>query len=156
MVLNSILLSVWIATTCLVDFMVVPLVFKHTPDMMKAGILAVDLFKRFNILELIFSLLLGLNQFYLRKNLMTTLLQFILSIFLFLLISFFLFWLTPAIEATANMIISAGTAGAPSESLTYFNTLHSSYVTLDSVKLFVLVFSFALTIRSLKRKDMFI
>ncbi len=156
MVLNGILLSIWIAATCLVDFMVVPLVFKHTPDMMKAGLLAVDLFKRFNIVELVLSLLLGLNQFYLRKNLMTTLLQFMLSIFLFLLISFFLFWLSPSIEATANMIISAGSAGAPSESLAYFNTLHSSYVTLDSVKLLVLLISFSLTIRSLKQKDMFV
>jgi hypothetical protein len=155
-VLNGILLSIWIAATCLVDFMVVPLVFKHTPDMMKAGLLAVDLFKRFNIVELVLSLLLGLNQFYLRKNLMTTLLQFMLSIFLFLLISFFLFWLSPSIEATANMIISAGSAGAPSESLAYFNTLHSSYVTLDSVKLLVLLISFSLTIRSLKQKDMFV
>jgi hypothetical protein len=155
-VLNGILLSIWIAATCLVDFMVVPLVFKHTPDMMKAGLLAVDLFKRFNIVELVLSLLLGLNQFYLRKNLMTTLLQFMLSIFLFLLISFFLFWLSPSIEATANVIISAGTTGAPSESLAYFNTLHSSYVTLDSVKLLVLLISFSLTIRSLKQKDMFV
>ena len=92
MVLNSILLSVWITATLLVDFMVIPLVFKHTPDTMKAGLLAVDLFKRFNIAELVLSLTLGLNQFYLRKNLMTTLLQFILSVFLFLLVSFFLFW----------------------------------------------------------------
>jgi len=156
LVLNSILLAIWIAATCLVDFMVVPLVFKHTPDMMKAGLLAVDMFKRFNIVEMILSLLLGLNQFYLRKHLMTTLLQFILSIFLFLLISFFLFWLSPAIEATANLIISAGTTASPSEHLAYFNNLHSSYVTLDAIKLLVIIFSFALTIRSLKQRDMFV
>lgn len=133
----------WLGMTVLVDFFIVPTVFRTVPDFFVAGELGIQLFKRFNIVELILAIFLGgLGLFYIKQ--VPTQRWFIITpILLFSIVALYCWYLTPKIaELTAAWAYAdkMGTLGAKgAEDIQQLHqTYHRTYVGIDSVKLLLL------------------
>ena len=135
-----VLVSIWLGWTVLIDFAVVPAVFRVIKDFFNAGELGINLFSILNSFELIVSsFLFGLIvfEFY---NKRTSKLQLLLGALASLIIWIYVSYLTPKLieltrlwqqADTTNQIGIQGIQDIQQEHQ-YF---HRLYVTLDSVKL---------------------
>ncbi len=133
-------LASWFSMTCLLDFLVVPLVFRNIQNFFEAGKLGIKLFSSFNYVEVIFSLIL-LIALIKKGNWKKYVLAFMLLGFSL----FYLLYLTPnIIEWAANW-----EAHKPSSSFH-----HQLYRNLETFKIAVLaLFIFLINKKTTKDSD---
>jgi hypothetical protein len=138
-----IFLSIWLGTTCLVDFVVVPTVFQVIENFFNAGELGVALFTKMNVLELILSLTLVclISIEYRKYNRRVVHVFFAISAAIIVVIYFS--YLTPKIAEltllwkkadSQGLVAIAGIKDIQQEHQFY----HRTYVTLDSIKILIL------------------
>ena len=138
-----VLISIWWGWTVIIDFAVVPTVFKVINDFFNAGELGISLFSKLNNLELIFSALLVAVGVYELKSLKVGKLQLVLISTAFLIVLTYFFYLTPKLTSltelwkkadAVNSVSVAGITDIQQEHQFY----HKIYVTLDTIKLLLL------------------
>ena len=138
-----VLISIWWGWTVIIDFAVVPTVFKVINDFFNAGELGLSLFSKLNNLEFIFSGLLVALGFYELKSNKTGKLQLVFILTAFLIVLTYFFYLTPKLTSltelwkqadAVNSVSVAGIIDIQQEHQLY----HKIYVTLDTLKLLLL------------------
>jgi hypothetical protein len=135
-----VLISIWLGWTVLVDFFVVPTVFRTISNFFEAGDLGIAVFSKLNNLELIVAtIILGLLSLEIKKNKVF----FILSILTWSIVMFYFSYLTPKIITLTELwktAESTGTLGVSGIADIQANhqTFHKLYVGLDSVNLVLL------------------
>lgn len=92
------ILASWFSMTCLLDFMVVPSLFRNISNFFEAGKLGIKLFSAFNYVEVIFSIIILITLFK-RGSLKKYILAFSLLGFSLL----YFFYLTPSITKWAAL-----------------------------------------------------
>jgi hypothetical protein len=138
-----ILLSLWLGFTALIDFAVVPTVFKVVDDFFNAGELGIALFSKLNLLEIIFSSsLLALLALEIKKA------PFIkwkltLGLCAWIIVMVYLTYLTPKITELTGLWKAADLAqttgsGNIQDIQQEHQSFHRLYIILDSVKLILL------------------
>lgn len=140
----------WLISTAVVDFVAIPTVFRSLPDPMVAGQIGIQVFQKFNPLELVCAvvLILGAISF---KNLKLK----IFSSALMSIVLSYLFYFTPGIISAAQRLDKY--SGQP-ESAEYkeakadHNFFHKTYVKIDGGKLLLLLLSSGLMIRLMARQ----
>lgn len=133
-------LASWFSMTCLLDFLVVPMVFRNIHNFFEAGKLGIKLFSNFNYIELVFSLIV-LASLINRGTWKKYTLAFILLGFSL----FYLLYLTPNIVAWA----ASWEAHKPSSSFH-----HQLYRNLETFKIVILgVFIYLINKKSPKGSD---
>lgn len=134
------ILSSWFSMTCLLDFIVVPSLFRNISNFFEAGKLGIKLFSAFNYIEIIFSLII-LVTLIKRGNLKKYILAFILLGFSLL----YFFYLTPSITKWAAL----WEAHTPTSSFH-----HQLYRNLEVFKLIILgLFIGLMSKKNSKRSD---
>lgn len=134
-----ILLSLWWGWTALIDFAVVPTVFRTIHDFFNAGELGIALFSRLNIFELIVSTILMGLFWRLAKW------RFALLAVAWIIVLVYFFYLTPkithltALWKEAESLKQVGIAGIQDIQQEH-QLYHRIYVGLDSLKLLILTF----------------
>lgn len=143
-----ILLTLWLGFTALVDFIVVPGVFRNIENFFEAGNLGIYLFTRLNYLEVVIgSTALAVLVFIFRKN--RKALPLLLCGVSVLVIAFTYFtWLIPKIDHLTGLwkMSEAGKAIAIADIQQEHQFFHRVYVVMDSVKLMVLLFMMVSTV----------
>jgi hypothetical protein len=138
------LVSCWLSGTLLVDFVVVPSVFRVVADFFNAGELAITLFSKFNLIELVISsslvamLALRLSQGAALR------LPLLLALASWLIVMVYVFYLTPKISWLTELFRAAeaqgqsgiGTYQDIQQTHQYY---HRLYIILDTVKLLLLL-----------------
>lgn len=143
-----ILLSLWIGWTALVDFIVVPGVFRNISNFFEAGDLGVYLFQRLNSLEVVIgSAVVALLIFIFRRN-RRALPLLVGSLLLMIIVLTYFTWLTPKIAELSELwkMSEAGKAIAVTDIQQEHQSYHRIYVIMDSVKLLVLLFMIVSTV----------
>jgi hypothetical protein len=140
-----ILVSIWWGWTVIIDFAVVPTVFRIVHDFFNAGELGIALFSKLNLFEVIFSSLLIVVSILHLKNAGRGKTQLAIAVSAWMIVMFYFSYLTPKItlltelwktaEAT-NQLGLAGINDIQQEHQFY----HRVYVGLDSLKLLLLTF----------------
>jgi len=138
------LCGLWLGWIILVDFFVVKIIFSEIDDFFKAGHLGMTLFSKLNLLEFLcgsFILsLVSMIQVKTKKSKFLVLIGFLL----FILSFFNLFYLTPKIIyltqlwQRADVMGLVGLAGV-SDLQQEHQFFHRIYISLDAVKLFLLL-----------------
>jgi uncharacterized membrane protein (UPF0136 family) len=137
------LVSLWWGWTVLVDFFVVPTVFKTINDFFNAGELGIALFSRLNALELIVSTLLIVVTGLKLKQSKQVLPHFILAIIGFSIVMYYFAFLTPKIIALTDLWREAEKTGVTvigniPDIQQEHQFFHKLYIRIDSVKLIIL------------------
>lgn len=143
-----ILLSFWLGWTVLVDFIVVPGVFRNIANFFEAGDLGIYLFQKLNSLELVVaSFILAILTFIFRKN-RKALPLLISGIVVFGISLVYFSYLTPKLEALTDMwkLSEAGQTIALSDIQQEHQYYHRIYVTVDSLKILILIFMMGSTV----------
>ncbi len=143
-----ILLSFWLGWTVLVDFVVVPAVFRNIHNFFEAGDLGIYLFQKLNSLELIVStFILSILIFIFRKN-PRALPLLISGIVIFTISLIYFSFLTPKLEALTDMwkLSETGQSIALSDIQQEHQFFHRIYVTVDSIKILILIFMMGATV----------
>ena len=137
-----ILLSLWLGWTALVDFVVVPGVFRNIDNFFEAGDLGIYLFQRLNYLEVVIaSSVVAVVTFIFRKNRLA--LPLLISSVVVMVIAFTYFtWLIPKISELTELwkLSEAGKSIAIADIQQEHQFFHRIYVIMDTVKLLVLLF----------------
>ncbi len=140
-----ILVSIWWGWTVIIDFAVVPTVFKIINDFFNAGELGIALFSKLNTFEIILSSLFIVVSAIHLKNSGRGKIQLGLAVAAWMIVMFYFSYLTPKIihltdlwkEAeTVQQLGIAGINDIQQEHQFY----HRMYVGLDSLKLLILTF----------------
>lgn len=143
-----ILLSLWLGWTALVDFVVVPGVFRNIENFFEAGNLGIYLFERLNYLEVVIaSTVVALITFIFRQN--RRALPLLISSLIVMIIAFTYFtWLIPKIADLTELwkISEAGKTIAVADIQQEHQYYHRIYVIMDTVKLLVLLFMIVSTV----------
>lgn len=142
------ILSAWFSMTCLIDFVVMPAVFRTLSSRAEAGKVGMKIFMAMNGLEVLFGVLvLGLGiKLYQRLDLKKVLLG--LWILLALLAFGYRFHVSPKIVNLANQMHEIGEGNRGYEALAeQHNFYHKLYVKLDGTKLVVLLFILGMGLR---------
>lgn len=146
-------LTSWLSTTLAIDFMAVPTVFKGLPDVYLAGNVGIQLFSKYNLIEIIMGILcIGLGFLTLRSYEAKALMA--VSIALLGLAIVYKFYLSPQIAHFAGLMEGATDKGSDifvkaAEKHSFF---HGLYIKLDSGKIALLIVNIVLIFR-LKRQD---
>ncbi len=149
--ISLVLASIWWGWTALIDFAVVPTVFKIINDFFNAGELGIALFTRLNFLEVILSSCLIVALVLNFKEQRRGKIQLALACSAWLIVMFYLAYLTPRItELTAlwkeaEMVNKMGIAGI-NDIQQEHQFYHRVYVGLDSLKLLILSFIIGLNV----------
>lgn len=142
-----IMLSIWLGWTVLVDFVVVPGVFRNIQNFFEAGDLGIFLFRKLNSLEVILSsAVLVVLIFIFSKN--RKALPLLLSGVVVMVISLVYFsYLTPKLEELTELwkLSEAGKAVAVADVQQEHQFFHRVYVSIDTVKILILSFMIAAT-----------
>lgn len=137
-----ILLTLWLGWTALVDFVVVPGVFRNINDFFEAGDLGIYLFQRLNSLEVVIaSTVVAVVSFIFRSN--RRALPLLISSLVVMIIAFTYFtWLTPKLSDLTELwkMSEAGKTIAIADIQQEHQYFHRIYVIMDTVKLLVLLF----------------
>lgn len=143
-----ILTSIWWGWTALIDFAVVPTVFRTILDFFQAGELGIALFSRLNLFEVVIATALVVACAYQLRTMRQGKIQLIAAIGAWLIVLFYVGFLTDKIvELTAlwkkadasDQLGIAGIIDIQQEHRYY----HQVYVGLDSLKLLFLTFILA-------------
>ncbi|MBL7665880.1 MAG: DUF4149 domain-containing protein [Bacteriovoracaceae bacterium] len=147
------LISAWLATTMMVDFVAIPIVFRTLNDVMLAGSVGMKLFGIYNKIEWMLGLgfLLAALPFW--KLAWRQRSFAIASLILFILINVYAFYITPSIIALTHSMREAlsgdvSVIAAMSQRHQFFHTL---YVRLDGFKILLLVYSLVFMFRYKKQ-----
>jgi uncharacterized membrane protein (UPF0136 family) len=137
------LVSLWWGWTVLVDFFMLPAVFKTVNDFFNAGELGMTLFSQLNALELIVSSLLIVVTALKLKQSKKILPFFILTLAAFSIVIFYLAFLTPKIVALTDLWREAEKLGASGignipDIQQEHQFFHKLYIRIDTVKLIIL------------------
>jgi hypothetical protein len=136
-----ILLSFWLGWTVLVDFVVVPAVFRNINNFFEAGDLGIFLFTRLNYLEVVVSaVVLSVITFIYQKN--ARALPILIAGCIVTVISLVYFsYLIPKIAELSELwkISEAGKTIAISDIQQEHQYFHRVYVIIDSVKILTLM-----------------
>lgn len=140
-----ILVSIWWGWTVIIDFAVVPTVFRVINDFFNAGELGIALFSKLNLFEMLLSSLLIVVSVIHLKKVGRGKTQLALAVSAWMIVMFYFSFLTPKIihltelwkNAEANNQI--GLAGI-NDIQQEHNFFHRMYVGLDSLKLLILTF----------------
>lgn len=140
-----ILVSIWWGWTVIIDFAVVPTVFRVINDFFNAGELGIALFSKLNTFEVIVSsLLIVVSVFHLKKTGRGKI-QLGLAVGAWIIVMFYFSYLTPKIIhltdlwKEAETVQKLGIAGI-NDIQQEHNFYHRMYVGLDSLKLLMLSF----------------
>ncbi len=137
-----ILLSVWLGWTVLVDFIVVPGVFRNIHNFFEAGDLGIYLFQRLNSLEVVVAtFVLAVIIFIFRKN-RRTLPLLIAAVMVFLISLVYFSWLIPKIQHLSELwkLSEAGKEIAIADIQQEHQFFHRIYVVMDTIKILILLF----------------
>jgi hypothetical protein len=140
-----ILVSIWWGWTVIIDFAVVPTVFKVINDFFNAGELGIALFSKLNTFEMIVSTLLIVVSVFHFKNSGRGKIQLGLAVAAWMIVMFYFAYLTPKIIhltdlwKQAETVQKLGIAGINDIQLEH-QFYHRMYVGLDSLKLLILSF----------------
>lgn len=134
----------WLVATALVDFAVVPSLFRHLKDFFEAGNLGTVLFSKFNIVELILGTSIAILLLVVTKKNPTLRILFFLSSILLLIALTYFFYLTPKLISLTDLWQKAEASGAIGagdipDIQQHHQLFHKIYVTLDSVKMLLLL-----------------
>ena len=143
-----ILLSLWIGWTTLVDFVVVPGVFRNIDDFFEAGDLGIYLFERLNYVEVVVaSTVLMVLTFIVQKNRRALPLLFCGVLVLAISLAY-LSWLIPKIAELTELwkLSEAGREVAVADVQQQHQYFHRVYVILDTIKLLILLFMLVTTV----------
>ncbi|MES2529033.1 MAG: DUF4149 domain-containing protein [Bdellovibrionota bacterium] len=143
-----ILLSFWLGWTVLVDFIVVPGVFRNIANFFEAGDLGIYLFQKLNSLELeVATFTIAILIFIFRKN-RRALPLLISGVFLFAIAVTYFIYLTPKLQALTDMwkLSEAGQKIALTDIQQEHQYFHRIYVTIDSLKILILIFMMTTTV----------
>lgn len=146
-----ILVSLWWGWTVIIDFAVVPTVFKVIHDFFNAGELGIALFSKLNFFEILVSSLLIVVSVIHLKDSGKGKLQLALSISAWAIVMFYFAYLTPKITLLTDLwkeaesVQKLGIAGIQDiqQEHQYY---HRLYVGIDSVKLLILTFLLGLDV----------
>ena len=147
-----ILIASWIACTALVDFAVVPTLFRNMDNFFEAGEMGILLFTRFNLVEIVIaSALVALSWISLFHGNKTSKIIFISSLLLWIIVMLYIYYLTPSITKLTILWKQAEAIGAQgingiADVQQAHQSQHRLYIWLDSLKLLVLVFLLGFTI----------
>ena len=146
-----ILVSIWWGWTALIDFAVVPTLFRVVNDFFNAGELGIAVFSKLNVLEaIVSSLLIFIITLNLKKEGRGKI-QFLLAIGAWFIVVFYIVYLTPKLTVLTslwkeaeltNQIGIAGINDIQQEHQSY----HRMYVGLDSLKFLILSFLLGLNL----------
>lgn len=143
-----VLLTLWLGWTSLVDFVVVPAVFRNVHDFFEAGDLGVLLFTKLNSIEVVIaSVVFAVLVLNFRTNRHSF--PLLLGSFLALAIAFAYFlWLIPKLAHLTELwkLAEAGKTVGLADVQQEHQYFHRLYVTLDTVKIFILTLLLGLTI----------
>ncbi len=148
-----ILVSIWWGWTAIIDFAVVPTVFRVIHDFFNAGELGIAVFSKLNTLEVLISSLLVVLASYAVKHSGTGKLQLGLALCAWAIAMTYFSYLTPKLvhltelwrEADLKNLVSiAGVSDVQQEHQFY----HRIYVGVDSVKLLILTTLMALNAKA--------
>lgn len=139
------LVSMWLAWTILVDFFVVRTVFQTIDNFFQAGDLGIALFSKLNKLELITASALVGILFLLTREKKEFLPLFLMSVLSWFIIVFYFSYLTPKLVMLTDLWKKTDLMGITSVSgipdvQQEHQFYHRLYISLDSVKLFLLAF----------------
>ncbi|MBP9674993.1 MAG: DUF4149 domain-containing protein [Bacteriovoracaceae bacterium] len=130
--------GLWLGMTLMLDFFVLPTVFRTLTDVFVAGRIGMSIFTKFNIVELLFSCSLVCAAYFWGKNSDIKKNKFLgAGLFLLALVAFFTFFLTPKISMLALQLSHAKNLTA-SSFVTFqeeLATYHKLYVRLDGLKI---------------------
>ncbi len=140
-----IMLSIWLGWTVLVDFVVVPGVFRNIHNFFEAGDLGIYLFRKLNSLEVILSsAVLVVLIFIFRRNRKS--LPLLIAGIVVLVISLIYFsYLTPKLEKLTELwkLSEAGKSIAVADVQQEHQFFHRVYVSIDTLKILILTFMIA-------------
>ena len=146
-----VLLAIWWGWTVLVDFFVIPNVFRTLSNFFEAGELGIVVFSKLNNLELIAgSILVGMTAYLSSKN-KKLLPLFIGSVLLWIIAMTYFSYLSPKITEltelwkTADKVGSMSIAGYSDIQLEH-QFYHKLYIGIDSIKLLLITFLLGLGI----------
>jgi hypothetical protein len=138
------LITAWLSTTLMIDFFIVPSIFRIIPDFFQAGELGAHVFSTYNRIELILiSVIMSLVALSAKKNIYGRWLL-LLGFLLFVITLTYNFYLTDrmkeiaAIWEYAEQTGQVGAPGLPDVQQTH-QAYHRVYVVLDSIKIFLLI-----------------
>ncbi len=134
--------------TVLVDFVVVPGVFRNIEKFFEAGDLGIYLFRRLNYLEVVVaSFVLGILTFIFRKN-RKALPLFLSAIVVTAIALTYFTWLIPKIDEMTQLwkLSEAGQAIAVADIQQEHQFYHRVYVIMDTLKILVLLFMMVSTV----------
>jgi hypothetical protein len=138
-----VLISFWLGGTALIDFAVVPTVFRTINDFFNAGELGIALFGKFNSIELLIAstlFLLSLKTFQRSKR---NIIQLSLVVLALAIVLIYFSYLTPKLTSLTelwkkadalNSVSISGISDIQQEHQFY----HRIYVMIDTVKLIIL------------------
>lgn len=145
----------WFFATVFIDFIAVPNVFRTVSSLKEAGTLGGIIFTSFNIIEMIFAvLIIVLSTLYKKKGSKATIVLKILAASTFVLAIVYTTTLSPGIRDTniakSNYTHTDEEYQVLEEKL---RTYHSLYVKLDSYKLLALLTMCGITLTGLVRLE---
>ena len=148
-----ILISVWLGWTVIVDFFVVPTVFRTIDDFFKAGELGMSLFSQLNKLELLVSsLIIVLSVMQVRRNPASKPLIFF-AFTSWAIVMFYFSFLTPKIISLTELWMASDSetmkmgSGLKMDIQQEHQFYHELYRKLDAFKLILLTVFLAMSVK---------
>lgn len=145
--IHIIFTAIWWSTTCLIDFFLVPTLFRSLDDVMQAGAIGIKVFRTYNYIEVFLGLgLMTTAPLLFKKGKKAPL---ILTVLLLFIASLYTGYLTPKIvDLTAMMNQAhAGVITGLEEINKEHQFYHHFYVRMDSVKIILLLILQGLSFR---------
>jgi len=137
---SLIALAAWFWTTALVDFIAVPTVFRTIKSMAEAGRVGITIFSYYNILEILFALVLVVGAFSFRQKKWGKLIL-VWSVVLFIQVLFYKFYITKQISSAALAMETLDVLSVEYGRLADLREFyHQLYVSLDKFKLTSILF----------------
>lgn len=137
--LALVLVSIWWGWTVIIDFAVVPTVFRVIHDFFNAGELGIALFSKLNLFEILVSSLLIVLCVLNLKQYRKGKLELSLSISAWAIVMFYFAYLTPTItHYTKLWKVAEFSADGLVDYQQQHQFYHRLYIGLDSVKLLIL------------------
>ncbi len=144
--------SLWLGTTLVIDFAIVPTVFHIIENFFNAGELGIALFRKFNLIECFFALTLLVCALKRGKGFRFFRIHILLVISLAVIILTYVTYLTPKLTLLtdlwkqADAINAIGISGI-SDIQQEHQLYHRLYVSLDTLKILTLVSLLILDLR---------
>jgi predicted membrane channel-forming protein YqfA (hemolysin III family) len=136
-----ILLTLWLGWTAIVDFVVVPAVFRNIANFFEAGDLGIYLFTKLNNLEVVIASVVIIVLVLIAKKNKKALPLLVGSVVVFGIALTYFTWLIPKISDLTEFwkLSDAGKSVAIADIQQVHQHYHRMYIVLDTVKMFLLL-----------------